>query len=52
MSLTPARMENSLKDQLLEEERAIKAELEAVENDKHRASKKDPKDSKKGKKDD
>lgn len=47
MSLTPAKMENSLKEQLLQEERDIKAEraaaeaaVEAVEKAKSRASKK------------
>lgn len=51
MSLSPAKMENSLKDQLLDEERALKAELEAVGKDKARASKTDPK-GKKGSKED
>jgi hypothetical protein len=42
MSLSAAKM-GSLKDQLLEEERALKAELAAVEKDvkKSRKSKKD-----------
>ena len=48
MSLTAARMENSLKDQLLVEEVALRAELEAVEKDKVKADKK----VKKSKKDD
>lgn len=47
MSLTAAKMQNSLKDQLLQEERDLKAELEAVEKAKDRATK-----AKKSKKDD
>lgn len=39
MSLTPAKMKDSLKDQLLQEEKDLKAELEAVEKAKHRAAK-------------
>jgi len=39
MSLTPAKMTNSLKDQLLQDERDLKAELEAVEKAKVRAVK-------------
>lgn len=39
-------MKNSLKDQLLEEERELKAELEAVEKDKRRAGKKEEKKDK------
>ena len=39
MSLTDARIKTSLKDQLLEEERALKAELEAVVKAVPRASK-------------
>lgn len=45
MSLTAAKMENSLKEQLLQEERDLKAELEAVEKAKGRASKKESKKS-------
>lgn len=48
MSLTSAKMTGSLKDQLLAEEVALKAELEAVEKDVVKAEKK----VKKSKKDD
>ena len=41
MSLTKAKMSGSLKDQLLEEERAIEAEREAIHADKVKASKKE-----------
>lgn len=40
MSLTKAKMKDSLKDQLLEEERAIEAEREAVHKDLVRVEKK------------
>lgn len=40
MSLTKAKMDTSLKDQLLQEERDIEAEYAAVAKDKARASKK------------
>lgn len=40
MSLNPAKMENSLKAQLDQQERDLKIELEAVSKDKKRASKK------------
>ena len=40
-------MTDSLKDQLLQEERDLKAELEAVEKDKARAGKKEKKGKKK-----
>lgn len=43
MSLTKAKMTDSLKDQLLEEERAIEAEREAIHKDKVKAEKKAPK---------
>lgn len=39
MSLTAARMTNSLKDQLLQDEKDLKAELEAVVKSKKRAGK-------------
>jgi hypothetical protein len=39
MSLTEAKMQNSLKDQLLQDERDAKAELEAIAKAKPRASK-------------
>jgi hypothetical protein len=41
MSLTAAKMKGSLKDQLADEEVALKAELAAVEQDKVRAAKKE-----------
>lgn len=44
MSLTAAKMTGSLKEQLLEEERELRAELEAVEKDKKRAGKKGKKE--------
>lgn len=47
MSLNPAKMQNSLKDQLDQEERDLKAELEAVTKSKVRADKKDKKEKKK-----
>lgn len=40
MSLTAAKMTGSLKDQLLEEEKALKAELVATEKAVSRAGKK------------
>lgn len=40
MSLTAAKMTTSLKDQLLAEELALKAELEAVEKDVVKATRK------------
>ena len=43
MSLTNARMTDSLKDQLLAEEKELKVELEAVERAKSRAGKKEGK---------
>lgn len=39
MSLNPGKMKNSLKAQLDQEERDLKAELEAVESAKARAAK-------------
>jgi hypothetical protein len=46
MSLTAAKMTGSLKDQLLEEEKALKAELEAVQKDVKKEAKKVKKEKK------
>lgn len=43
MSLTAAKMTDSLKDQLLEEEKALKEELAATTKAKGRAAKKEKK---------
>jgi hypothetical protein len=47
MSLTPGKMTGSLKEQLLQQEKDLKAELEAIEKAKARAGKVDKKSKKK-----